>query len=395
MANIVINQDKVSGSQINSILEVCPFGSISYKNNILDIDSGCKMCRQCVKKYGDIFSLQEQSKSIDKAEWQNIAVYIEVFNGQIHNVSLELLGEAKKLADKVGQKVVALVIGYQLSEVIETLKEYFVDEIYVYDNEKLANFSNENYMLCVEDFIDSTKVSSMLFGATMLGRSFAPIVASTYKTGLTADCTFLDIKENGDLVQVRPAFGGNIMAQIITASNRPQLATVRNKVFDVAIKSDNEKTIIKRDIKIDTTKNKVALISEKIKEQSLQIEDAEVIVAVGRGVDMKNDFEKIETLAKSLDGVIACSRPMMEEGYFDNKKQIGLSGRTVKPKLIICIGISGAIQFLVGMQNSDYIISINTDANCELSKIANVAVTADYKTIIEPLTKKIRGQSDV
>ncbi len=362
---------------------------------MLEVDSGCKMCRQCVKKYGEIFSIEWQEKAIDKNAWKNIAVYVEVFDGKIQNVSLELLGEAKKLADKVGQKVIALVIGSKLSGICETLKAYYVDEVHLYDSENLASFSYENYTHCVKDFIDSTKISSMLFGATMLGRSFAPIVACEYKTGLTADCTFLDIKENGDLVQVRPAFGGNIMAQIITTANRPQLATVRNKVFDVAKKSDNEKVIIKKDIKIDTEKNKVTLISEKIKEQSLQIEDAEVIVAVGRGVDMKNDFGKIGELAKSLGGVIACSRPMMEEGYFDNKKQIGLSGRTVKPKLIICIGISGAIQFLVGMQNSGYIISINTDENCELAKIANVAVTADYKTIIEPLISKIKGESDV
>ncbi len=395
MANIVINQDKVSESQIKSILEVCPFGSISYKNNLLDIDSGCKMCRQCVKKYGEIFSLDAEAKSFDKSKWQNIAVYVEIFDGKIHNVSLELLGEARKLAEKVGQKVIAVVIGSNLLEIVETLRGYSADEIYVYDSENLKSFSYENYMRCVDDFIGSTHVSAMLFGATMLGRSFAPIVACSYKTGLTADCTFLDIKENGDLVQVRPAFGGNIMAQIITAANRPQLATVRNKVFDVAKKSDNEKIVVNREIKIQSENSKVTLISEKIKEQSLQIEDAEVVIAVGRGVDMKNDFDKIQKLADSLGGVVACSRPMMEEGYFDNKKQIGLSGRTIKPKLIICIGISGAIQFLVGMQNSGCIISINTDENCELSKIANVAVTADYKTIIEPLISKIRGQGDV
>ena len=241
-----------------------------------------------------------------------------------------------------------------------------------------------------EDFINNVKPSAILVGATTVGRELAPRVAARFKTGLTADCTILDINEETDLIQIRPAFGGNIMAQIVTPNNRPQLATVRYKVMNSPERSDEihgEKIICKIDGKKLETSTEVLEISPKEKVKT--IESADVIVAVGRGVKSKDDIKIFEKLANLLGGEIACTRPLIEAGWLDAKHQLGLSGRTVRPRLIIACGISGAVQFTAGMNNSEYIFAINKDEKAPIFKVAHYGITGDIYEIVPALIKRI------
>ena len=269
---------------------------------------------------------------------------------------------------------------------------YGVDKVYVYDDESLNNFRIEPYTAMFESFIDEVKPSVILVGATTVGRSLAPRVAARYRTGLTADWTVLDIKENTDLIQIRPAFGGNIMAQIITPNSRPQLATVRYKVMSAPIRSEEStgKLII-----CDVNKNKISSninvksIVDKKKEHS--ISEADVLVVAGRGIKSEKDMSMIRELADLLGGEVAVTRPLIESGWEDASKQVGLSGRTVRAKLIITCGVSGAVQFTAGMNNSDYIFAINNDEKAPIFKVAHYGIVGDIYEIIPKLIQKIKG----
>ena len=224
--------------------------------------------------------------------------------------------------------------------------------MFVYDHEELAEFRIEPYTAAFCDFIDKVKPSSILVGATNLGRQLAPRVAARCRTGLTADCTVLEMKDNTDLVQIRPAFGGNIMAQIITPNTRPQFCTARYKVFTEPKPVDDPKgEIVNMTVTSEMLKSAIEVISSTDKPKDIDIAEADVIVAVGRGASSEAMRAQAKELADLLGGVVACTRPMVESNIFDAKHQIGLSGRTVKPKLIICLGISGAVQFAAGMRS--------------------------------------------
>ena len=265
-----------------------------------------------------------------------------------------------------------------------------MDEVFVYDYEELKYFRIEPYAAVVEDFINNKKPSILLVGATNIGRSLAPRVAARFKTGLTADCTVLDVKENTDLVQIRPAFGGNIMAQIVTQNSRPQLATVRYKVMSAPKRLDTKSgKLTFCNIENEKLHSGIEVIDVVKKEKEVSISDAEVIVAVGRGLKNQKDMEMIKCLADLLGASIAATRPLIESGWADVKSQIGLSGRTVKPKLIICCGISGAVQFSAGMNNSDCIIAINKDSKASIFNIAHIGIVGDMYKIIPELIRLI------
>jgi electron transfer flavoprotein alpha subunit len=282
-------------------------------------------------------------------------------------------------------------MGHDIKDKGEELLHYGVDEVFVYDYEELKDFRIEPYTAVFEDFINKAKPTAILVGATTIGRSLAPRVAARFKTGLTADCTILDIKENTDVVQIRPAFGGNIMAQIVTPNNRPQLATVRYKVMSAPQRNaETSGKISLCEINRDKLNSNINVLNviPKVKEKG--ISDAEVIIAVGRGLKTEKDMEMIRELAELLDGEIAVTRPLIEAGWADAKRQVGLSGRTVRPKLIITCGISGAVQFTAGMNNSDYIFAINTDEKAPIFKVAHYGVVGDIYEIIPQLIEKIK-----
>lgn len=386
MAKIEINQSVEF--DFEDIKKLCPFNAIELADNTLSINAGCKMCKLCIKNGPKgLFEFVEDSIEIDKSAWNGIMVYVEHFEGKIHAVTYELIGKARDMAKKINQKVYALFIGYNLKA--EKLLEYGVDEVFIYDDEELCNFRIEPYTNAFEDAINKVKPTVVLVGGTVTGRSLAPRIAARFRTGLTADCTILDIKENTDLDQIRPAFGGNIMAHIHTPNNRPQLATVRYKVFSVPEKIHPFGKITFCNIEKDKLASDIEILSIEKKPKIQAIEDAEIIIVVGRGLKRESDLEMIYQLADRLSAQIAGTRPLVEAGLIDPRRQIGLSGRTVSPKLLITVGVSGAIQFVAGMSGSECIVAVNTDEHAPIMKVAHYAVVGDLYEILPSLIEKI------
>ncbi len=391
MGRLVIHHDRITPQAAPSIVSLCPFGAITYDNK-LDISSACKMCKLCVRKSdGAITYEEDEAVGIDKAAWNGVCVYADHTGGTLHRVTLELCGKARELADVIHHPVYALLIGHGLSACADTLLHYGVDKVFVYDDPALADFRIEPYTAAFCDFIDRIKPSSILVGATNLGRQLAPRVAARCRTGLTADCTILDMKENTDLVQIRPAFGGNIMAQIITTNTRPQFCTARYKVFnEPQPTADPHGDIVPMRVTDAMRASAIEVLSRKKKPTDIDIAEADIIVAVGRGACSETMLAAARELADLLGGVVACSRPLVENNTFDAKHQIGLSGRTVKPKLIFCFGISGAVQFAAGMKASDCIVAVNTDPNAPIFDVAHIGVVGDATQILPMLLENIK-----
>ncbi len=391
MAKLVINQSLVGN--IQEVISICPFGAMEEKNGELLINAACKMCKLCVKKgpKGAIEYVEEVKESIDKDKWKGIAVYVDHIDGVIHPVTYELIGKAKDLGAKINHPVYALMMGSNISKECRELLHYNVDKVYVYDQEKLARFIMEPYTEVFEDFVNQVKPTAILMGATPVGRQLAPRLAARLKTGLTADCTILDITEETDLVQIRPAFGGNIMAQILTPNHRPQMATVRYKVMDAPKRNEKETgEIVECSIASEKLDSNVEVLDIIAKEKEQFIEASEVLVVAGRGVKKEEDLKLLQELADLLDGQLACTRPVMEAGWLEAKRQVGLSGRTVRPKLIITCGVSGSVQFTAGMNNSDHIVAINKDENAPIFKTAHYGLVGDLYEIIPDLINQIK-----
>lgn len=393
MAELRIHQERLDEDGIRQLIDICPFGAISCRDGKVEIDSGCRMCRLCVKKGpgGAVEYMKTQEPGINKDEWRAVAVYVEYNGKAVHPVTFELIGKARELAAVTGHPVYALFMGYQVGEKAEELLAYGVDQVFVYDRKELEHFSVLTYANVFADFITRIRPSSILVGATNAGRSLAPRVAARFRTGLTADCTVLEMKENTDLVQIRPAFGGNIMAQIVTPKNRPQFCTVRYKIFSAPpVTKEPSGTIRTMEVTEDMIDRRIRVEEIIHKPKEIDISEAEVIVAVGRGVKSQADLEIIRELAAALDAQLACTRPLIECGWFDARRQIGLSGRTVKPKLIITIGISGSVQFAAGMRGAECIIAINTDRKAPVFDIANIGLVGDWYEILPRLLKTVK-----
>ena len=400
MGKLVIDQNKVTKETAETLVKLCPFGAIEYKDGKLDINSGCKTCRLCAKKgpAGVVSWVEDvEAPKINKDEWKGVAIFMELMHeGGIHPVSFELIGKAKELAAVINHPVYAIFIGNkeQTAKYAELPLRYGADKVFIYEHEEYGLFNVERAAKCVEDFIEKIKPTVVLYGGTPLGRSFAPRIAAHFKTGLTADCTRLGMKENTDLIQVRPAFGGNVMAQIICSNTRPQMATVRYKIFKMPEFNSGELTgekvyMATKDLDLASTIKTLAI---KPKEKVVDISEADVIVAVGRPFKAEEDFKMAEELADLLGGVVACSRPLVEAGMKDAKFQIGLSGKTVAPKLIICLGISGAVQFTAGMNGSETIIAINQDSNAAIFDVAHYGLVGDLFKIVPKLIKQIKEE---
>jgi len=333
-------------------------------------------------------------KLLDKSLWRGICVFADCTGGNIHRVTFELCGKARELAKVTGHPVYALVIGCDTAQCAEKLLHYGVDKVFVYDHPGFRDFRIEPYAAAFCDFINKEKPSSILVGATNLGRQLAPRVAARCRTGLTADCTVLQMKENTDLVQIRPAFGGNIMAQIVTPNDRPQFCTVRYKVFSEPAPSEAPSgEIVPMEVTEQMLATGIQVLQTVEKPKDIDIAEADVIVAVGRGAASEAMRAAAEELAQLLGGMVACTRPLVEGNVFDAKRQIGLSGRTVKPKLIITLGISGAVQFAAGMKGSECIVAINKDPNAPIFDVAHYCVVGDVEQIVPKLIGKIKGVS--
>jgi len=393
MGALKVNQSSVTPENAEALVKICPFGAISYTDGRLDISAACKMCKMCVRKgpRGVVEFVEDTPVGIDKSLWRGICVYVDHAEGKIHRVTYELIGKARELAAVTGHPVYALMMGSKIGDSAGKLLRYGVDKVFVYENEALCNFRIEPYTAVFCDFIDKIKPSSILVGATNLGRQLAPRVAARCRTGLTADCTVLEMKENTDLVQIRPAFGGNIMAQIVSPNNRPQFCTVRYKVFSEPRPEEVERgEIVPMTIDADKLASGIEILSTTDKPRDIDISESDVIVAVGRGAMSEANRALAGELAELLGGVLACSRPLVEGNIMDAKHQIGLSGRTVKPKFILCLGISGAVQFAAGMKSSDCIVAVNTDKNAPIFDVAHYGIVGDVNDILPKLIAKVK-----
>jgi electron transfer flavoprotein alpha subunit len=285
------------------------------------------------------------------------------------------------------------MLGCEIGDAAKKLLYYGVDKVFTYDDEALRDFRIEPYTAAFCDMIDRIKPSSILVGATNLGRQLAPRVAARCRAGLTADCTVLEMKENTDLVPIRPAFGGNIMAQIVSPNHRPQFCTARYKVFSEPRPSDTPSgEIVPMTVAKEALASNIEILDSVVKPKGIDISEADVIVAVGRGASSEALRAQAQELAELLGGMLACTRPLVEANIMDAKHQIGLSGRTVKPKFIICLGISGAVQFAAGMKSSDCIVAVNLDKNAPIFDVAHYGVVGDVGEILPRLIARVKEE---
>ena len=374
----------------------CPFSALFMENDRLEVSAACRMCGVCVRSCPQQAIRMEKADQpmLDKRQWRDILVYVEHDEGKIHPVTLELIGKAHELASVVGQHVRCLMIGDQIEQAADTLLDYGAAEVLVAQDPQLRYFRSDNYTEVFAEAIRMRRPAVVLVGATVSGRSLAPRVAARFRTGLTADCTVLQMRENTDLVQIRPAFGGNIMAQILNTHHRPQFATVRYKVMDPAHRRPRTGQVVRMTLNETMLKSRIQLLKTEPHPQQTSIADAEVLVAVGRGIRDEKTLQQIQLLAGKLGAQLACSRPLVESGRFPVYRQIGLSGRTVKPKLILTLGISGAIQFTAGMNQAEKIIAVNTDPQAPIFDLAHVAVFGDAARITEQMLKEMEEISE-
>lgn len=329
------------------------------------------------------------------ADFKGVWVFAEQRDGELQNVALELLGKGRELADKLGVELTALLLGHKnIDEMTKELGAYGADKVLVADNELLSHYTTDGYAKVIADIVNEKKPEIIFIGASYIGRDLGPRVAGKLSTGLTADCTSLDIDaENNNLLMTRPAFGGNLMATIVCGDHRPQMSTVRPGVFEKLAKDENRK--------FQVEKANVVLSKEDIRTEVLEVvkvakevEDiieAEFIVAGGRGVGSKENFEILKELADALGGSVGGSRAAVDNGWVDKSVQVGQTGKTVRPTIYIACGISGAIQHLAGMQDSNFIIAINKDADAPIMKIADVALVGDYTKIVPELAAQYKA----
>ena len=395
MSHIRIHMDKIADTAAAKAL--CPFGAIEEEpGGGLAIGAGCRMCRACVRGGGGAFEFVDDSApGVDKSAWRGIAVVAELSpEGKVHPVALELLGKARELAAAIGHPVLAVAMGAHTAEAARTLLGYGADEVHVYEDPALEFFRIEPYANALEDFIRSVRPSSVLVGGTANGRSLAPRVAARFRTGLTADCTVLGMSPSTDLDQIRPAYGGNIMAHINTPRHRPQFATVRYKVFPIPPKTEPRGRVVRHALPPEKLASAIEILGSRAKSAEKGIEEAEVLVVCGRGVRRPEDIAMLRELADLLGGRLASTRAVVEAGWLDPKHQIGLSGRTVKPKLIVTCGVSGAIQFVAGMNASETIVAINADPAAPIFQVAHVGLVGDLYEIVPRLCARIRAKKE-
>lgn len=375
----------------------CAFGAISVDDGLAVVNEKCTLCGNCVENCDAGALSIDQKKSglkVNLADYSGVWIFAEFRNGQIAPVSMELLGAGRRLADQKGIKLSAVLLGHDLKDQAEKLIRHGADEVLLVDDPGLANFTDESYSNVLTELIKEHKPEIVLAGATAIGRSFIPKVATTLGTGLTADCTDLAIGEDGRLLQTRPAFGGNIMATIICPDTRPQMATVRPMVM-AALPEDEgrEGRIYNIDPGAFKLDSRVKVLANVIAEQDkVKLSEAEIVVAGGRGLESAKGFALLQELADLLGGSVAASRAAVDAGWINYPYQVGQTGKTVAPKLYICCGISGAIQHLVGMQSSETIVAINKDAAAPIFDIATYGIVGDLFEVLPRLIEALKDK---
>jgi electron transfer flavoprotein alpha subunit len=373
--------------------DVCPVGAISVPETHAVVSDDCTLCGMCVDTCEfQAIRLPEVGTGavFDAAAHRGVWAFAEWRRGTVHRVSYELLSAARRLADKKGVECAAVLLGDNLGSAAEELLRYGADVVYVVDHPALKHFTDEAYSRCLVELVRDKKPEILLAGATSMGRSFIPRVAAMLQTGLTADCTDLDISEEGLLLQTRPAFGGNVMATIICPHGRPQMATVRPRVMRPEVQPRNgriERVTLPEDA-FHTRVQVLEVIPEE--DTTAKLSEADVIISGGRGLQKAENFRMVEELARLFKGAVGASRSAVEEGWAPVSHQVGQTGQTVSPTLYMAIGISGAIQHIVGMQGSKIIVAVNKDPDAPIFDVATCGVVADIFEFVPAFIQRVK-----
>ncbi|MEI3244991.1 MAG: electron transfer flavoprotein subunit alpha [Lachnospiraceae bacterium] len=381
--------DKCKGCK--KCMKNCPFEAITMDGKIASIGSSCTGCGQCAEvcPFDAIEKIEGKGNGVDITQYSGIWVFAEQRDGKLMPVVLELLGEARKLADGVGTEVSAVLCGENVEGLCADLFAYGADKVYLADAPELKNYTTDGYAKVIDEAIKMYKPEIVMYGATHIGRDLGPALAVKSGTGLTADCTQLELPaEDRQFRMTRPAFGGNLMATIMCPHHRPQMSTVRPGVMK---KLENPQTgkqgeIVKLNVSFaeGDIRTKVLEIVKTAKD-AVSLTDAKVIVAGGMGVGSAEGFKLLEELAEKLGGIVAASRAAVDAGWIDKSRQVGQTGTTVKPQIYIACGISGAIQHIAGMQDSDYIIAINNNEAAPIFEVADYGMVGDLHKVIPEL----------
>jgi electron transfer flavoprotein alpha subunit len=376
--------------------DTCTFGAIKVEDGVAVVGDNCTFCGNCVdvcEVEALSIDMPEKTGGADLGDWSGVWVYAEFRDGRIAPVAMELLGVGRKLADQRGVELAAVLLGSGLDGKGADLVAAGADKVYQIDDPALQHFTDDAYANVIEDLVNEHKPEIVLAGATAIGRSFIPRLATLLATGLTADCTDLDIREeDGVLLQTRPAFGGNIMATIECPHTRPQMATVRPLVMKPNERDDSRKgEIIEVSPDPARMESRVKVLNS-VREESdeVNINEADVLVSGGRGLESEKGFEMIRELAGLFGGASAASRAAVDSGWIPYPHQVGQTGKTVCPKIYIACGISGAVQHMVGMQSSDTIVVINRDENAPIFDVATYGIVGDVFEVLPKLISRLK-----
>ncbi len=392
---LIINKDKCTGCE--SCVSSCPFDAIVMEDGKAFINEYCNMCMACLEvcEEGAIREVKESSSfTVHRSpltDYKGVWVFAELKEGKAVSVTHELLGIGRKLSDDLNSDLSAVLFGCDDSEAKELIK-WGADRVFLCNDPVLEPFNDDTYTEMLSRLIEEHKPAVVLAGATPVGRSFIPRVAARLRTGLTADCTSLEIdRETKNLLQIRPAFGGNIMATILCPDYRPQMATVRPRVMKKG-KYDKHRNGEVINVSTDNLKSRTKVVAsvKEISDVAVNLHEADFIVAGGRGVGGEKGFKLLEELAGVLDGAVGASRAVVDEGWISYSHQVGQTGKTVCPKIYIACGISGAVQHLVGMQSSDIIIAINKNPEAPIFDVATYGIVGDLFEIVPLLISKIK-----
>ena len=393
MALLTILTDKCSGC--GACVDVCPFAAMDLVDDIATVNENCTLCGLCVDECPEsAISLDrpETADEVDLNAYQGVWVWVEQFNGEASSISWEMMGQGRVIADQIGTELSACLLGHNVRTVATEAIHYGADRVFLFDDPSLADVRTGPYAEALIKLVREYKPEIFLLGASARGRDLAGAVATELHTGLTADCTGLDIDpETGLLRQTRPAFGGNIMATILCPGHRPQMATVRHRVFEVPdADRSRQGQIIEMDPVLEEEEIATKVVEFLFEEGTVNLSDARIIVSGGRGVGGPDGFAPVRELAAVLGGAVGSSRAAVDAGWIPYAHQVGQTGRTVRPDLYIACGISGAIQHLAGMQTSKVIVAINKDADAPIFNVATYGIVGDVFQVVPSLTEAFR-----